>query len=256
MVHVTNPDDPNGVYWQTNVSPSFAATNLLGQTNSALVLSNVQTNDSDFYSVAVTNPIGVSVSRPARLLVDPALTGITTNEHWAEIYCLNNLKMIGLIRSLWALDHNDQVPQSFRVLTNSDGSPMFGWPLALFCRSDTNRVAPADWAAVDFTNTSYELVPADAQNPYAPFCRCRFHGFYVQMDGDAIKQPRFHSITQLSSQRFELNFSVFADKTNLLETSSDLLNWTTLTSYSSTNGDFQYVDVQPSSPRFYRLRLP
>jgi hypothetical protein len=255
VVGVTNPDDPKGVIWRTNVVPNFTSTNLVGKTNPTLSLSDIQTNDSDYYCVAVTNVMGVSVSYPVRLLIDPSFAGITTNEHWSQIYCLNNLKMIGLARSLWAVDHNDQLAPDFAVLTNSDGSQMLGWPSALFCRSDTNRVAPTDWPGLDFSDTSYEMLSSEAQTPYTPVCRCRIHGYYLQMDGEVIKQPRFETINHLPNNSFELSFRVFANRTNILEASTDLSMWTALADYM-TNGDCQYIDTQGAQRRFYRLRLP
>jgi len=256
VVRVNNPDDPTGSYWQTNVVPTFTATNLAGQTNAALFLASVQTNDSGYYSVAVSNALGASVSQPSSLRVDPALAGISTNEHWAEVFCLNNLRMIGFARSIWSIDHGDQPAGNLLVLTNSESSHLLGWPVALFCRSDTNRTAPPDWPEIDFSNTSYELVSTDFENSAAPFCRCRAHGFYLEMGGAAVKQPSLTAITPLAGNGFNLTFRVFAGRTNLLQASNDLATWTALTNYSGTYGDFQYIDSEPHSERFYRLRLP
>ena len=254
----TNPDDPIGVYWRTNVVPSFNATSLPNQTNLTLFLSNVQPTDNGFYSVAVSNVLGLCTSHPTKLLVDSSATGVSTNEHWSQTFCLNNLKMIGLAAQLvWTIDNYAFFPQSLQALTNHDGSPVLGWPTALFCRADTNRSAPAEWSAIDFSNTSYEILPGDPENGYAIFCRCRVHGFYVQMNGEVLKQPHFNLITRLADGRFNLSFRAFAGRTNLLETSNDLLNWTTLKIYDSAVGDIEFIDSPSASlQRFYRLRLP
>ena len=259
VTRIVNPDDPNGVYWQTRIVPNFAVTNLIAQTNFTLLITNIQPADNDFYSVAISNAMGVCVSQQTGLRVDSSLAGIATNEYWSQLFCVNNLKMIGLAAHLASVMASDSPfpTQSFEELTNRDGSPLLGWPTALFCRSDTNRSAPAAWSGVDFTNTSYEILSGDPQNPYAIFCRCRVHGFYVQLDGEALRQPRFNTITSSTNGIFNLDFRVFAGRTNLLETSTDLLSWTPVKSYDSVIGDVQFTESGPPSiRRFYRLRLP
>src|SRR5262249_21010920 len=145
-------------------------------------------------------------SHPSGLRADSMYAGVTTNEYWSRAFCVNNLRMIGIGRSLWASEHNDQMPQSFQAMTNYNGSPLLGWPVALFCRSDTNRAAPADWPAVDYSNTSYEVMNGDPQNPFTVFCRCRVHGFYLEMGGAVVQQPSFSSIVRKADKTFELTF--------------------------------------------------
>lgn len=255
VVRFENPDDPQGIYWSTNVVPKFSVTNLPLPAENLLVLHNVQTNDTDFYSIAVSNEMGVSVSR-ARLTVGPAYAGCTTNADWAGIYCLNNLRMISLVRASWAAAHNDQQPTSFQVLTNGDGSLMFGWPDALYCRSDKERVAPSDWSGVDFQNLSYQIEWTDTGNAYGVFCRCRVHEWYIETSGEVVQQPQFKSIQRASDGKLQISYKVFAGRTNLLEGATDLVNWTTLASHSQTNGEFQFSDPDVAARRFYRLRLP
>jgi len=258
ITRFTNPDDPTGVYWKTNVIGTLSATNLQAQTNLTLFLANVQTADNDFYSVAISNALGLCVSRPGRLRVDSSAAGVSTDEYWSQIFCLNNVRMMGFAAlSLWASDHNGLFPQSFQVLTNHDGSPLLGWPSALFCRSDTNRSVPSDWSAVNFSNISYEILPGDPHNEDAIFCRCRIHGFYVQMNGEVVRQPQFNLITRLSDGSFNLTFHAFAGRTNLLQASEDLVNWTTVKTYDSALGDVQFTDSVPAVlQRFYRVKLP
>jgi hypothetical protein len=47
-----------------------------------------------------------------------------------------------------ASDHGEHLPQSLSSMTNSYGQPVFGWPIVLYCRFDTGRIAPADWTEV------------------------------------------------------------------------------------------------------------
>src|SRR5437016_14187974 len=97
------------------------------------------------------------------------------------------------------------MPSSDPAMTHAFGFPIFGWPVLLFCRADRSRTVPPDWSGVDFNNTSYEIVPGQSQDPYAIFCRCKVHGFYVEMDGDAVSRPRFGAIRWLTNTA-ELNF--------------------------------------------------
>jgi hypothetical protein len=254
VTFVSDPDAPGSGYWRTNRLANFTVTNLAGQTNPSLSLQNVQTNDSDYYTVAVSNVMGTSVSSHARLGVDAAVSA-TTNEDWSRVLCLNNLKQIDLLARIWSLDHDDHRPQSLSEMTNRFGLPLFEWPLVLFCRSDTARTAPADWPGLDFAKTSYEIVPGDEQDPYAVFCRCKVHGFYAQMDGQVISGPRFTAINRTNNS-VALVLVVFAGRINLLEASVDFVNWTNLATYSGAPGILSYNEITTSPFRFYRIRLP
>ena len=156
-----------------------------------------------------------------------------------------------------ASDHNDQLPQSLSVMTNVYGQPVFGWPVLLYCRFDTARTVPADWNAVNFAETSYEILPgahlAD-EDPSAPFCRCKVHGFYAQADGQVVSRPSFDGIQRSTNHTTELNFTMFAGQTNVLEASTNLVHWTVLNAYSATMGSFSFSDTNAVSQRFYRIR--
>lgn len=253
ITFVTNYDGSGTGYWKTNPVPHFAVTNLAGETNDTLQIHNVKTKDTDFYSVTVSNSMGTTFSR-TQLRVDSMYAGSSTDEHWFEISCINNLKQIALLANLCATDHNDEWPQSLMEMTNRFGSPSFGWPLVLYCPSDEGRTAPSDWPGVDFENTSYEILPTDAQDGYAVYCRCKIHGFYAQQNGITISHPTFTEIRPLTNNVVELNFQVFAGKTNWLETSDDLLTWTNLATFSSTNGILSVHATNNFSKHFYRIR--
>ena len=254
VVRFENPDDPRGIYWRTNVTMVFTATDLADQTNAVLSLVNVQTKDSGLYSVAISNFMGRAVSPPAPLQVDVAFAGISTNEYWSQVLCANNLRMLQLLLSLWAADHHGQLPSSFGVLTNFDGSWEFGWPTALFCRSDTARTAPADWGEADFSNTSYELISGGGESPDAPLCRCRFHGFYLTRDAQVVWRPHFVAIRRQGTGQVELTYRVFAGSTSPLESSTDLAHWNVLTNHGSINAEFRLTDSSSTAMRFYRIR--
>jgi hypothetical protein len=251
-----NPDDPTGIYWQTNVIPVFTGTDLAGETNGVVLLSGAQPNDSGYYSAAVSNAMGTEISSRAALHVDPSLAGITTNEQWSEGYCLNNLRMLALLGGLWASDNHGRFPQDLSEITNVDGSWMFGWPCSLFCRSDTNRPAPADWSQVDFSDTSYEILSSSSLDPLTIFCRCRFHAFYAQRNGEVMWRPLFTGIRPLADHTLDLSFRVFAGKTNILEASTNLASWTEINQSGPEPGEVRFTDREAMSRRFYRIRLP
>jgi hypothetical protein len=256
VTFVTDPDHPHGGYWTTNKRADFTITILSGETNSRFVIPNVQANDSDYYSVVASNGVGATAASDL-LLVDPFVSSEATSPYWRALNCVNNLKQIALYGRMSASDLNEHLPPSLSAMTNSYGLPVFGWPIVLYCRFDTTKTAPANWTGVDFANTSYEVLPvrlpAD-EDAYAPFCRCKVHGFYAQADGQVVWKPRFNDIRLLANNTTELSFTVFAGQTNLLEASTNLVDWATLGSRPSTNGTFLFYETNRHPRRFYRIR--
>jgi hypothetical protein len=109
---------------------------------------------------------------------------------------------------------------------------------------------------VDFANVSYEVLPVDLpadEAPTALFCRCKVHGFYAQADGQVVWKPLFNGIRLLPNAT-ELSFTVFAGQTNLLEASTNLVDWATLIRGPTTNGNFLFYETNRHSQRFYRIR--
>ncbi|MDB6123889.1 MAG: hypothetical protein JWQ71_2882 [Pedosphaera sp.] len=256
VFQVDDADDPTIGHWVTNRVGKFTITNLNGATNSSYVIHGAQIADNDYYSVTVSNLMGMTASSEASLTVDPAVSSKATNEYWSAVNCINNLKQIVTLGRIWSADHKDLMPSSLSVMTNGYGLPMFGWPLALFCRSDKARTAPSDWTGLNFTNTSYEIFPGDIQDDTAVFCRCKVHGYYAQMNGAAILLPRFASVRRLANNRTELNLILLSTQTQVLEVSTNLVNWTTLTNYTATNGSFLFYETNSLPRRFYRVRVP
>ncbi len=258
VTFVADPDDPEGDYWTTNRRANFAVTILGGQTNASYVMADAQTNHSDYYSVVVSNSLGAAASHDARLVVDPSVSSEAISGYWQAANCVNNLKQIALFGRMAASDDDGQhLPQSLSAMTNSYGLPVFGWPIVLYCRFDSARTAPADWTGVDFANTSYEVLPVKLpadEDPSAPFCRCKVHGFYAQADGQVVWQPHFDGIRLLANNATELSVTVFAGQTNLLEASTNLVDWTTLGLGPSMNGSFLFYETNRHPQRFYRIR--
>ena len=255
ITSLPDPDDPRSLLWSTNRLAQFAATPLLGQTQATCLLPHVTTNDTDYYSVAVSNALGATVCAPALVRVDPAVASIAADEAWSQRHCLNNLRQLALFAQLWSQDHAGALPDEWKQMTNAYGLPIFGWPMALFCRSDPARTVPPDWAGVDLSDTSYELASGNPSDPYELFCRCKTHGFYAQMDGVVVSAPQFDAIGLLGLQPVQLNLRLFAGRTNILEATSDFVTWTNLAVYHSTHGPAVFSDTNRMHQRFYRLRL-
>ncbi len=251
-----DPNDARRTCYGTNIVTWYSGTNLSAETNAVLVLAPAQTSDSGCYTVVISNQMGVSSSHPATLRVDESLADAITNAVWIDASCSNNLYQIWLLARVWQRDHHSPLPQSFSEMTNSWNEPIFGWPQLLFCPGDTNRAAPAEWSQVDFGDTSYELLPTDGANAFEIFCQCRTHKYYISIGGEAMLRPYFNWLQPRPGGAVEVSFRVFLSRENVLERSTDLVNWTPLASYVWDTGDVQCYDGQELRARFYRLRLP
>ena len=256
VLTVTNYETGEG-YWRTN----YVGTNtpIPGATNAVFEIASAVTNDAGFYSVTISNALGAAKTSVQRLYVPPPTTQIPIT----EVQCRNRLKMIFLAATLWATDHADTFPSHFGEMTNDIGYPIFGWPILLYCPSDTNRLAPASWVSVDFTNTSYEIVPinpgpdCDAPPCYdQPFARCRVHGFVVL--GDGTVQPtltfRAGSMIQTNGQ-WSFIVQNLAQRNFQIQASTNLVDWTDLLLVTNAAGAVPCTDPATNfSRRFYRAR--
>jgi hypothetical protein len=251
---ITDHEHPEGGFWQTNRTAKFTVTPLPNQTNAVLLLDNVKTNDAAYYTVTASNVMGRSFYERTQLKVRDDVATMT-NESTSRLICRVNLSQIGLLARLWAGEHGERMPRAFAEMTNRFGSPMFGWPLVLFCRSDTSRTAPVDWPNFKFENTSYETVSGDDQNLYAVFCRCKVHGYYVEMSGRAVAGPRFGDTLFTNNNSVELTLDLFAARTNILESSTNFTSWNTVATFANTNGPVPFPRSKTESHLFYRLRL-
>lgn len=256
VTFIPDPDVPGTGHWTTNSTTAFEVTPLPGETKSECLLVDVSTNSSGYYSVSVSNSLGTAVSRAAGLKVSPDVEAMATNSLWAEIICLSNLRQIGLLASLRTEGPGGALPADFASMTNRHGSPVFEWPLVLFCRADTNHTPTLDWGQTDFAHTSYEMFPPDPGDPGSVYCRCQVHGFYLRSDLEIMSQPRFNSVKYLASRGAEVSLRAFAGRTNVLESSADLVNWDTLATYPPSTGDYVFQDERQLARRFYRVRLP
>ncbi len=68
--------------------------------------------------------------------------------------------------------------------------------------------------------------------------------------------PVFHSIVRLADT-FRLTFTLVPNRTNLLQGTSDFVEWVHLQEYANTNGVAQLDDTNPNGQlRFYRIVIP
>jgi hypothetical protein len=192
VIFVADPNYPGGGYYRTNVTTTFTSQNLTAQTNRTYAISNIQTNQTGYYSLAITNSKGVVISQPVQVHVDSNVSFIVTNDVWLAQRCISNLRQIGLFARIWSGQHDDRAVTDFIQMTNYDGSPIFGWPPVLYCPADFSRSAPSNWNAFDFTKTSYALnsniisSSSWADLTSTLFCQCKVHHFYVAMDGSGV----------------------------------------------------------------------
>ncbi len=176
---------PGGGFYRTNFKANFTVTILPGETNSIYTIANAQTNQSDYYSVAITNSMGVAISYYARLLVDPIAAIIVTNDYWFAVRCQNNLRQITLLGAVWEDSYPGQSVTNLNQMVNIDGSFWLEWPVQVYCPADKARTAPTNWNEVDFSDTSYEIKPHPPRevDPSAAFCECKVHHYVAALGG-------------------------------------------------------------------------
>jgi hypothetical protein len=185
VTFTTDTNAPGGGFYQTNRQANFTVTPLPRETNTIYTIQNAPTNVTDYYSVAISNSLGIFVSQRARPLVLPIVATRATNDYWFAIRCQSNLKQIQLLAGTREIFYPGQAITNFSQMLNYDGSPMFEWPVQLYCPADNARTAPADWNNFDFSNTSYEILPHPSldADPAAVFCRCKVHDYSASLDG-------------------------------------------------------------------------
>jgi len=248
-------DETGDGYWRTN----YIGTNtpIAGATNAVFVIASTMTNDAGFYSVTISNALGNAKTGAHRLYV-PQARPITPMD---ELLCRIRLKMINLAARLWGDEPGQGWPLSFAAVTNDIGYPLFGWPTMLYCPADTNRVAPASWASVNFSDTSYEILQTNAvsEDYSEPFARCRVHGFVVLGDGTVL--PPVTSISSplvRSNGQFAFKVRNSASSSFVIQASTNLVDWTNLLTVTNAIGVFPFTDTATNfDRRFYRaLQLP
>src|SRR5260370_40842170 len=104
-----------------------------------------------------------------------------------SVHCGNYMVAIGLAAKTWALDNDAHLPRDFRSMSNELATTRI-----LVCPGDQGRIPAKDWASLNLTNCSYEIVAPglsveDTTNVY---CRCKYHGHLGYADGTVFDGKR------------------------------------------------------------------
>jgi hypothetical protein len=104
-----------------------------------------------------------------------------------SVNCGNYMSSIGCGVRLWAQDNGGHLPSDFRSMSNELSTTKI-----LVCPADHQRIPAKDWAQLDVTNCSYEILApganvADTTNAYF---RCKLHGHLGYADGTVFDGKR------------------------------------------------------------------
>jgi hypothetical protein len=185
ITFMADTNAPGGGFYQTNRKANFTVAILLGETNSIYTIANAQTNQNDYYSIAISNSMGVATSYLAPLVVNPIAAIMVTNDYWFAARCQVNLRQITLLAALWEDSYPAQPVTNLSQMVNIDGSSWLEWPVQVYCPADQARTAPTNWNDVDFSDTSYEIKPHPPRevDPFAPFSECKVHHYVAALGG-------------------------------------------------------------------------
>jgi len=158
----------------------------------------------------ITGYLGAALSISLLFVVFPALNA--SGQKARSMYCMSNLKQIGIGFRIWAGDNQDRFP--FNVSTNdggtlelcargSDGferdatvhflvmSNELTHPRILVCLADPPKKPALNFANLQATNVSYQVRSGrdvDLSHPAEVLARCPIHGHELRCDGSV--QPR------------------------------------------------------------------
>jgi len=208
----------------------FAGTNIAGANGSSYTRSNAQTADAGSYSVVLTNVGGAVTSAPVTLTVNvpPSIStppsDVTTNTGGVATFSVTATGVPSpsyqwLRQSAFIGGANSSTYTIGNVQTNDAGQ--FQVIVANVAGAVTSAVA----------TLTVTLPPG---------------------------QPsQFQLIELLPDQRVHLILSVESGTPYLLQTSSNLTDWTTLTNFVNSNSVFEFTDEPAANipSRFYRARI-
>lgn len=107
--------------------------------------------------------------------------------HAESVGCGNYMASIGCGAKTWALDNEGRLASDFRSMSNELATTK-----VLVCPGDHQRVPAKDWATLDQTNCTYEIVaPAmSADDTTNVYFRCTLHGHLGYADGTVFDGKR------------------------------------------------------------------
>jgi hypothetical protein len=235
---------------------------LAGATNRTYELTSATANDEGYYDVVVEDALGgCQLSHLAYVRVESIAEPLAI-DGWEAFACTVNLRSLYLASRL-AQSSRPTEPDNLLLSTVSELTPFLGWPLALYCPADAQRVAPDSWAAAETVDTSYLISRGvTTDNTNRVFATCKVHGHQVLSDGrqvrpglDAIR-PEIVGLTLLPEGRISLTVRGIAGLEALVEASFDLRAWTPSAQGWLEDGQLRLIDAggEKAGARFYRAR--
>jgi hypothetical protein len=124
------------------------------------------------------------------VLVGSSVTAIYRlygRQHAESVNCGNYMSSIGCGVRLWAQDNGGHLPSDFRSMSNELSTTKI-----LVCPADHKRIPAKDWALLDPTNCSYEILAPglNINETTNAFFRCRLHGHLGYADGTVFDGKR------------------------------------------------------------------
>ena len=249
---------PIGYQWR------FDRTDLAGQSRSNLVLNGVTTNQSGRYTVIVTNGSGVAESEPAFLEVVPPMT---VGE------ALDNTNLVWTIPD-WS---NPWIPQ---VAVSSDGedaleanssyleTTVIGPALLTFrwrCVSNPELALSffLDYGEISGLPLSAAWQEASCIVPPGPHTLTWATTGSGWLDRVVVGPPPVSSVLRLDSagflggEQFQFTATGEVGQRFQLETSTNLVTWSALTTLTNITGAVQFTEPESTNfaRRFYRVLL-
>jgi sugar lactone lactonase YvrE len=216
----------NTVAVGTSYQWQFNGVNIAGATTSAYSIASVDPTNAGNYACVITGTNGalatsnalLSVTGPPSIATQPSSLTVTQNQS-----------------ATFSVTASGTGPLSFQWQFNS--APISGATATSY--TVTNSVATnAGVYSVTVTNSFGSITSSNAML-------------------SVLLPAQFQSLSVLGDRSLQLSMSGTAFTNYVLEISTNLANWTPLSSISSSNGFFQFNDASAATnaERFYRLRL-
>ncbi len=173
---------------------------------------NIPTPREESYSIRVTPRNGFTL---IELLVVIAIIGVLASmllpalskarQTAEKIYCLNNVRQLGISANLYATDHKEKIPPRADSTTNNPR-----WPTALFDSYQTLKIlrCPKDGPPDPATDTNAVLHPPDASPRSYIINGC--NDFF----GTTIAEVVVGSTLRLDNAKFPSETVLFGEKKN------------------------------------------
>jgi hypothetical protein len=163
--------------FDSNGDPFTNSIPIAGATNATFEIPHCSSANEGYYNVLVSTADGESeISSMAYLAVREKST-VSMNSELQLLCCSNNLRKI-LFASI-IVDNFQTVHENNEALQCT-----LGWPMTLFCPSDTNNPPPELWNEVDWKQISYRIdyskTDATSTNILA---FCKIHHNFIRGDG-------------------------------------------------------------------------